>query len=94
MKVLHKKTFGFRHNKFTDKNGPYKLIADIYEDDAGYYEMCRGKNQLYCREDGDIKDWLVDIQNELHELTLLRDFLLEVETQNKNPKHKIPPADL
>ena len=68
----------FPFNKFELKKNGYKFIADVYPDGGGWFEMTKGKEQLQCRENGTIDDWISDISNQIKELIELQDFLLKV----------------
>jgi len=69
--------------QFTESESGYKFLADIYEGGSGWYEMTKRGNQLYCREDATLEDWIGDVETKLSELAKLRNFLKEVRYQQK-----------
>jgi len=76
MKITKHKKFGTPYVRIKDsKGGHYFFKAEIFDDGGGFYEMKTRKNQLHCREDGNIDDWIEDVGEALDYLNLLKDFL-------------------
>jgi len=68
--------------RYEDRQMGLKLKAEVYEDMGGWYELCRGSTQLKCVENGNLKDWLSDVQLEIKKLQTLENFLIEVQCEN------------
>ena len=82
-----KKPRDIPYNEYTDKKDKIKLKACIYdEDDGGLIIVEQGSEQIYVREDANIKDWLKDIEINIKRQCAIRDFLKDVIKDRKAKK--------
>ena len=87
MKIKDVKKFGIPSLEIKDKKAGFYFNAEIYDGGSGYFTMKTHRNLLHCREDATVEDWIDDIDNEICQLQLLKDFLEDVNYESKNSAH-------
>ena len=68
----------FPHKKFTSLKDKRKFVAEILNNGNGYYKCGYKDEEHYYREDGNIDDWIEELDDIIKTANLTREFLLKI----------------
>jgi|694.fasta_scaffold04759_62 hypothetical protein len=68
-----------------------EMIANVFDDNSGYFVISKKNKEIYLREDATPKHWLADIELKIKQYNAAKNFLEKlIENQNKEKLAKKP----